>query len=390
MAKVGFIQHVGGWSDAIAWDVMEPRVKIGALGDIFVNSQFIDNVMAPYGRAGSDVRVDEAVKNYARNLRQEEFQANSKSILDDAFLEAWEEEFGASFDETRQFIDFIEELGHGAEQGVFRLPTSKLLEARFDGKPLATQPLSSLVDVLTLKSRSSWREVPDEHEERDIHTWRFRRRLTTLRKPIIQIDNGSDPVVIVAPGLVRDAFGYMLGNYYRGDYPARQLKPRMRSWGGTYRNRLGREFSNEVAARLRKLGWQSTCEVAVTALLRKGFDKNYGDVDVLAWKPESGRVLIIECKDVQYRKTVGEIAEQLSDFRGEVGRDGKPDLLLRHLNRVELISHHLTELAAYIGIKQPIKIESHLVFKNPVPMQFALKRMEARVRLHTLAMLKDI
>jgi hypothetical protein len=91
-----------------------------------------------------------------------------------------------------------------------------------------------------------------------------------------------------------------------------------------------------------------------------------------------------------HRKTFGEIAEQLSDFRGEIGRDGKPDLLLKHLNRVELISQHVIELAAYTGMGQELKVESHLVFKNPVPMQFALKRMEARVRLHTFAMLKDI
>jgi hypothetical protein len=164
----------------------------------------------------------------------------------------------------------------------------------------------------------------------------------------------------------------------------------MRTWGGTYRNRLGSEFGNEVAARLREFGWQCDCEVQVTALLRKGFDKNYGDVDVLAWDAESKRVLIIECKNVQYRKTVGEIAEQISDFRGEIGRDGKPDLLLKHLNRVELISQHLKELAAYVGIEDIQKVESHLVFKNPVPMQFALKRMEARVRLHTLAALINI
>jgi len=218
------------------------------------------------------------------------------------------------------------------------LPRSKLLDAEFDGAALAPQAVSSLVDALTLKSRSSWRAVPDGYEERDIHPWRFRRRLTTLRKPLVQIDDALDPTIIVAPALVRDAFGYMLGNYYHGDYPARQLKQRMRTWGGTYRNRIGSAFSNEVATLLREFGWQCACEVEITALLRKGFERNYGDVDVLAWNPESRRVLIIECKNVQYRKTVGEIAEQLSDFRGEIGRDGKPDLLLKHLNRVDLIS----------------------------------------------------
>ena len=76
--------------------------------------------MTPYGRAGSDMRVDEAVKNYAQNLRGREFDPNAKGNLEEAFLEAWNEEFGASFYETRQFIDFVEELGIVEEGGCLR------------------------------------------------------------------------------------------------------------------------------------------------------------------------------------------------------------------------------------------------------------------------------
>src|SRR3954465_4610363 len=102
---------------------------------------------------------------------------------------------------------------------------------------------------------------------------------------------------------------------------------------------MGEEFSSEVAARLRELGWKvEKTKLRVTELLGKKFDKDYGDIDVLACNESTGRVLLIECKDVQHRKTDGEIAEQLLDFRGELGADGKPDLLLKHLNRVELIS----------------------------------------------------
>ena len=84
---------------------------------------------------------------------------------------------------------------------------------------------------------------------------------------------------------------------------------------------------------------------------------------------------------MQFRKSFGEIAEQLADFRGELGPDGKPDLLLKHLNRVALVSAHLPELAAYVKLPSVAAAESHLVFKNHVPMQFAWHRMEARVQL---------
>jgi hypothetical protein len=380
MAKGAFIQHVGGWSDAIRWDVMEPRIKVAPLGDIFVNHDFVDSVMVPFGRAGSNLRIDESIRNYAKNLEEPKVVATAEATFEPPFLSAWKEQFGASFDETRKFVDLVENLGTQAEQAVFTLPRSNLLGSKMEG--IEPRSLAALVETFTFKTSSSWREVPPGYDEKDRYPWRFRRRLAVLRKPLIQINDTDDPTIIVAPGLLRDAFAYMLRNYYRGDFPLWQLTPLMRSWAGASRDKYGREFSNAVATRLHELGWKAETEVKITKLLRRGFDRDYGDVDVLAWNAESGRVLIIECKDVQYRKTFGEIAEQLSDFRGELGRDGKPDLLLRHLNRVELITKHVPELQRYVGLDREVRIESHLVFKNPVPMQFAWRRMAERVSLN--------
>jgi hypothetical protein len=390
MAKVMSIPGLGGWSDAIRWEAMEPIVRVTPLGDIHANLTFHEEVLARYGRAGSDVRVQDSIESYAENLVERDGKSTDLSAFPAEFWEAWQEEFGASFDETRKFIDFVENLGFKAERAVLKLPKSTLLDALLDGEPIAPEAVAALVEALTFNSRRHWRDVPLGYDEKDRQPWRFRRRLSLLRKPLLQIDDAADPTMILAPGILRDAFAYMFGTFHRGDYPLWQLRPRMRRWAGISREHIGKEFTAEVAKRLNGLGWKIETEVKVTKLLQKGFPRNYGDVDVLAWNPMTGRVLVIECKDVQYRKTDGEIAEQLADFRGELGPDGKPDLLRRHLDRIELISQHVPEVMRYIGFAQAPRIESHLVFKNPVPMQFAWKRMANRVQLHILADLHKI
>src|SRR5207245_1991818 len=99
-----------------------------------------------------------------------------------------------------------------------------------------------------------------------------------------------------------------------------------------HRHRLA--FNTTVANRMDGLGWKVKLEMTVPALIGGGLDRDYGDVDVVAWNPDSGRVLLMECKDVQYHRAMGEVAEQLHDFRGETLADGKPDLLKKHLDRV--------------------------------------------------------
>jgi hypothetical protein len=132
---------------------------------------------------------------------------------------------------------------------------------------------------------------------------------------------------------------------------------------------------------MEKLGWRVQKEVTLTGLLGRPLDRNYGDIDVLAWRPEVGRVLAIECKDVQFNKTLGEVAEQLADFRGEVRPDGKPDHLKRHLDRLDVLRAHGTEISKKLKLTSPIRLEGHLVFRNPVPMQFAWDRMASKIRL---------
>jgi hypothetical protein len=163
----------------------------------------------------------------------------------------------------------------------------------------------------------------------------------------------------------------------------------MSRWFGIARGKW-QAFNRQVAERLSELGWSAEPDVMVSHILKLEGLKGFGDVDVLAWSHERGRVLVIECKYLHYRRTEGEIAEQLADFRGQPRSSGKPGDLLKHLNRVDVISQNLPALMKFVGIDQPPKIESHLVFRHAVPMQFAWERMKKRVLLHTFAELAAV
>ena len=390
MAKIMMIHTLGGWSDAIRWESMEPRLRVTPLGDIHANHSFHEEILAPFARVASDLRVDDDISSYAEGFEDAETVPTDTSAWPDEFWQAWEEEVGGTFDETRKFLDILEDVALKSGRAFLSIKKSELLKACTGEITISPMAASGIVEALTLVSRPRWRNVPDGFDEKDRFPWRFRRRLSLLRKPLIQIDLSDDPTLIVAPGLVRDAVVYMLGNYHRGDYPLWQLKPKMRSWAGRSRNRMGSAFALKVAERLTALGWKTAVEKKVTEILRTGFDRDYGDVDVLAWNEETGRLLLCECKDLQYRKTEGEIAEQLMDYRGEVNEKGKRDDLRKHLDRIDLLTQHLPKLKTFVGMSVTPHIEGHLIFKNPVPMQFAWEQMKIRTGLHVFASLDRI
>ena len=377
MVAASLIFHSGGDSDAIRWDVMEPFIQITSFGDVHANREFGDQIVDPYAKVMASQRLKEAVESYADSVRppereEEEAASERDQVFDSAIVEA----FGTDLPVIGAFLHHLEGLAMAAGSPVVVAPKSRLLEVQ-DLDAAKGDQLAALVDALIFPSRLSWRELPPGYEARDIQPWRFRRRLTILRRPLLEIECVTDPELIFAPAQVREAIHYMLGNYRRGDFNDAQLGPLMAHWKKSVADRRGKRFSAVVAKVLAEQGWKTDTEVKITELLGRKLDRDYGDVDVLAWDPPSGRIMLIECKDLQYRKTFGEFAEQLADFRGEFRSNGKPDYLLRHLDRVAIARRRLSEICTHLKIKDG-SLADGLVFQNSVPMQFAAEHIKTR------------
>ena len=49
------------------------------------------------------------------------------------------------------------------------------------------------------------------------------------------------------------------------------------------------------------------------------------------------------------------------------------------------LSNNLTRIGAYVGMSLPPQLGSYLVFKNPVPMKYALTKLAEKVTVYTLS-----
>ena len=214
------------------------------------------------------------------------------------------------------------------------------------------------------------------------------------RKPIVAMGSGDDPILVLAPALIRDSFAYTLRRYYEAELKFGFCQSdEMRAWHGTKNQTRGNEFVKLLDTRLQELGWKVLgIEQQVTGLLgfrqdeKFGDLKDLGDVDVLAYHEESKRLLAIECKHLHYKKTPGEIAEQLNDYRGEMRQDGsklKKDELRKHLVRMEVLQHHHSTLLNRQRLPENVALEGWVVFRHPVPMLLCWDKFREQVQIGT-------
>lgn len=379
MVWTALLYRLGNESDAIKWCALEPVILISPAGDVQFSTDFGDTVVEPFGRMLHSRRIRSEASRYEKHFgAPPDSREPLSSILDGRFVSAWESEFGFSVDDLVTLLDALDELGLARESAVFTIDGKALIDAL--AQAVGSQRAASLLDRFSLTHRDRWDRTPNGYSAKDWYPWRFSRRLSLISRPLVRLDSSDKPSYIVAPGLIRAGILNSLVQAFDGELPPESFgSAEMKGWIGTRSSEKGHEFNDLVASVLRQDDWEVWCSIELPAALNRKLNKDYGDVDVLAWKPGDQRVLAVEAKDVGLARSEGEIARQLYEFRGERFESGEPDRLLRHLDRVSVLRQHFSELKRNLALPEgATSIDPWLVFSSAVPLQL-VERNNIRV-----------
>lgn len=374
LAQVSILMRVGGYSDAIHFNALPAEIRVSPLGDILIRDSLGELVFNPMMTRHMSDGFSEDAERYARHYAEQEVAAKIQHAFDSTFWEAWKEEMGFDIDEARFFLDAIDAYGIKRNEAVFLLKRGELIAIGVAaGVPKAS--VEAFLEQFTLATRAAWDDVPKGFALREVYPWRYGRRLSALTRPLLQIDEATDPTILVAPATLRQGFGYVVDGAHGGRLGQAffQSAAMRNDWLG--RAGEGHTFNHQLAEKLTASGWTVRENIGFPELLQHHLDYDPGDIDILAWRPGRDEVLIIECKDLSLARNYSEVATLLSDYQGEIV-DGKPDKLKKHLNRMDLAQKNLSHIAKFTGVDAPTLV-SWLVFSGMTPMHYAeIKALE--------------
>ena len=261
---------------------------------------------------------------------------------------------------------------------------SELVHFLVQATNLPQVTLEAAIAAFSLVPRVQWDRSPDGFLPNAWHPWRFRRQLSLVSRPIVQLNDNEDPDLLVAPAMVVHSLLKFVTDVCRGRLDSAFFRStKMKSWIGHVADENGKRFNEKVAERLRGLGWDARANLSDGEILQRRKDPRFGDVDVLAWKRKTGLVIVSECKDLSFDKTFGEIARRLAKYQGTVTADCKRDDLRKHLDRFDVLKHNSEELAKFVGCNVE-RLEALVVTSQPVPMQFDENLKKLGVRFVTI------
>lgn len=368
LARVSILMRVGGYSDAIRFNALPAEIRVSPLGDILIRDSLGELVFNPMmARHMSDGFNADAAR-HVRHYAEQTFAAQTQHAFDPIFWEAWKMEMGFDIDEARFLLDAIDDEGMKRNEAVFLSKRSDLMAVGV-AAGVREASVEAFLRQFTLATRAAWDRVPKGFALRDVYPWRYGRRLSAITRPLLQIDEATDPTILVAPATLRQGFGYVVDGAHSGRLGQAffQSEVMRNDWLG--RAGEGHTFNHQLAEKLTAAGWVVRENIGFPELLQRHLDYDPGDIDILAWRPDRNDVLIIECKDLSLARNYSEVATLLSDYQGEVV-DGKPDKLKKHLNRVKLALENLSHVAKLTGVAAP-RLVSWLVFSGVTPMHYA-------------------
>lgn len=360
------IFQYGNLSDSIMYELVKPHLKLSTYGDVQFDHSAYDTVVNPYGKSVQTVMINHASNKYDDHFSEPEVHEKVAGLLGQEFEAAWHEEFGVSIDEARKILDVFENIGVEKNKAVYEISCSELFY-QSNSSGVSDAALKAFIDRFTLPQRPSWMALSSDYRVSDISPWRYRRRLSLTARPLIRLGDK----LVIAPSLIRRGVLYCLSNSFDATLDGSFFNTKaMKKWIGEQRNKSGHRFNQEAADKFSSLGWKVEADVKVSKILKKRTQKDFGDVDVLAWNPSEKIVYLVECKDLEFAKTQGEIAKQIYEFRGVTKSDGKPDRLRKHMDRFLILDEHIDKLRDYLKLESIHKLKVMLLFRQTVPVSY--------------------
>jgi hypothetical protein len=364
LSDISFMIHAAYDSDAVHRDIVEPEIEIASNGEFQLKSEFIQSTVSPYQSGYFASQFERAAADYEKLFRERPAEGRPVEELYEArYRRAFEEEFGLSI---AALVDCEQALASVAiKQGAFLTSVSlREVEEHCLSIGIIERDFQAFADSFVLTPRARWDVTPAGFSPHDWEPWRFRRRLSLMARPIVQLSQDLYGLLIYSAGMLHDSLGYVVDGAFKGRLDQNFFKSTaMREWIGHVNDRDGHEFNATVAQLFRGNGFTARDSIMVTEL---GGNPELGDCDVLAAYPAKNLVYVVECKKLRSALTIGEIGDQLVRFRGE-----ELDKLDRHLRRVKWIEDHKNVLTRFFRLSlDEAEVRSLLVTNTIVPMSF--------------------
>lgn len=361
--------HLINWamlSDQIHCEIYDIDLSILNSGRIGVDKKNLNDIWDPFIRSKTLENVESNLENFKLFYNPEyETQSSLSKEVENAF----NAEFGLTLTQILEFDDVLINLAFEQESPSASMNLSKLKDRIKVELKWGNELLETAINLFSLKSREKWEVAPSGFDTNDIWPWRYNRRLSYLRRPLI-IGPGDDPLVFWGPRHIEDAERNLFNLVMNGQYTIDENTPKeMADLIGNAINKRGKEFNNRVRLWFENnTSFEIHQEVPIGPREELSAETDFGDIDILAIDKENNQVFSLECKNVFYGRNPREVRNEIKRFIGVKEEDDS--WIKKHSKRHEWLNNNISRVSSIYELDDKAVIFSIFVTVKEIPTTY--------------------
>lgn len=365
--------HYGSICDQVYFDVGQVRIAYLPSGRYGVNQdQFEDKLFAFHG-AYSEQLIDGMIRDYPKVYARKATKAPHPDDIQNATNAAFLADWGVSFQEIGQICGAMSTMCVNRSKSVLQMPEEVVVAEIREQLRIDDITIRAAIDKLSLQPRETYLKAPDGYGNNEVYPWRYNREFSFSRRFIVKIKE-SDGIVNLIFGQrnALAAYKQLIFRLVDGQLNVPDRDRNIKKIVGRYSEEKGKAFNDQVRAYLKEHSdWDvAEYDVPIDKEHFPSADKNYGDIDVLAYDRHSGIAYNIECKDTVMAKNIYQMHIEIRKYLGLNEKDRKDALIWKHYRRHEWLCLHKKVLADFLRVEQVKEVKSVVLTSAVLPVSF--------------------
>jgi hypothetical protein len=352
--------------------IVNHELSILEPGRIGVDKEAFDKVYKPFMKNKILEHLEYSIKNFSNNFVLKKREEINVDIS--IYEEASEAEFGLTLSQIADFHRSLIEIGFEQKVAVPSLNLSHLKLKLKEVLHWDNETIEKAIKLFSLFPRKKWEIPPEGFKSNDIWPWKYNRRLSYIRRPLVIGPNIEEENQIVFWGSrhVEEAFFNLIELVRTGRYivPKNGGSEKMSYLIGTIINEKGTEFRQKVEQWfLDNTDCKVDHEVPIKPRGKLNAEIDLGDIDVLVIDEINKKVLLVECKNLNYGRNPQEIANEIERFIGESDED--KSWTKKHIKRHEWVEANINTLTEAYELKNEMfSVHSLFIVSNEIPAPY--------------------
>lgn len=373
MSMVDQVISWGSLSDSIWTKLHNPKMGLLPSGRIGTEKFLQNNFLGPLSKAQTTSELFRYVENWTKNKSEKSTERSNKEGLEMALLnKAFTAEFGIAISDLVNIIFILSYEAANRGTSCLQIEHNDLCNVLTEKSPeLKTETIEKTLALLALRNRDHINaKIPDLKWE-EIYPWRHKRSVSYLRRPLIKFTKDTQTFYLFGFRhlmVYLDNLFYLL---YESKFP-NAVSPEMKTWLGKASSGKGNPFRKEVFDWLKNNNNTSfqVVEYEVDIKIEGPLfaDRDYGDIDILAFDHESKIIYSIECKNITGARTVYEMWSEIETYLGKSNSEDAK--IIKHLNRHNWLLENREQLEKFSANTSSYRIVSFVLSVDEIPIAY--------------------